>query len=178
MDARAGESEAVQTATFEIVDAIRGEINDLAPTDEQRFDPGTVGVMLALWLLQAVAEGVKDGIKEAAKDETKPVATAVISALKQRLPSYLQRPFQPGGGDQEAIRPRAREVEQDIREAREVFGQLSARRSGDLAGPIAAAVRESLQAQATGRLSEEKAQHIEQVVELQVRTLLEQTPAS
>jgi hypothetical protein len=166
----------LQTSDFEfqVSDALGQDVTALQPSGEQRFDPATVGAMVALWLMKAVAEGVREGIQEASKDETKPVVTAVIAALKRRAPSYLKRPFQPGESGTDVLRRRQHEVQEDIKEARAVFGQLRGRAVGDLAGPIAVTVRDSLQEQALGRLPEPAAERVERIFQVQVQMLFEE----
>src|ERR1700760_1719386 len=84
----------IDEGAIEIADAMGPSFTELAPPGEARFEPVSVSVLVAYWILHAVASGIHDGIQESAKDGTKATLEAVTRAVANHLlPGRIRRLF-------------------------------------------------------------------------------------
>ena len=151
-----------RTASENLSDALGDDVVYLQPPDEQRFDPVSVGAVVGLGILKAVAEGIRDGIKDAAADRTKAVLPAIGAGVRDRLPRWLRDAFSRRQADHA-------EVSAELGEAALAAGSLDAGSRRDLPRTVAAAAREALEAEG---LPTAAAQRVEKVLVAQIEAEL------
>jgi hypothetical protein len=78
---------------MELVDAFGPDFIQLAPPDEDHFDPVWMAEMLAAGVLGAIGAGITAGIKDWSKDKTLNVLNGVAAQIARRLPAAIKRPF-------------------------------------------------------------------------------------
>jgi hypothetical protein len=83
----------IEDKIMELVDAFGPDFIQLAPPDEDHFDPVLIAEMLASGVLGAIGAGIAAGIKEWSKDKTLDVLNAVEAQITRRLPAAVKRPF-------------------------------------------------------------------------------------
>jgi hypothetical protein len=161
---------SVDTAAFEVTDAIGADFTYLQPPGEQRFDPATVAVGIGVAIVTLVAKAIVDGIADAVKSETKSIVAPAVQAVSRRAWEYLRRPFAPAERDATALRRRLDEARDESEAARQALRGLPAASVDTLPGAVAAAIRSSLTEQGVPPTA---AVRVEVVVRAQVELLIE-----
>jgi hypothetical protein len=158
----------IEDSIIAVADSIGPDYTDLAPEGEARFDPVTVGTILACHVLYAVGAGIKDGISEAAKDGTVAVLQATARHIKERLVPQTLRKFFAGKQDSD-LAGAQQKAGDSLTAAAEQAGQLDPAALAQLAATTAVAVAEALK---NAGLKETATIRLKQAVETQVEVTL------
>ena len=152
-----------------IADALGLSYIELAPTDEAHFDPATVGVLIAIWVAGAVAEGIRDGIKEASASGTDAVLTATAKQIGNHLlPNRIRKAFmKPPNEDQ--LDTEMKTVSEQLNAAHEAASGLGPETIDEIAAIAGLAVRNSLQPIG---LSERAGHKLQESIEVNVKVVL------
>lgn len=163
---------SVDTAAFEVTDALGADFIYLQPVGEQRFDPVTVAVGVGVAVFTLLAKAILDGITDAVKAETKSIVEPAVRAVARRAREYLRRPFEPAESGEAMLRKRLDEAREQTEAARQALRRLPGEGLEALPGAMASAIRQSLKDQG---LPDAASVRVEAVVRAQVELLVKRT---
>ena len=148
-----------------VADAFGSDYIELAPPDERRLDPATVGLVVAASVLSAGLGGVLDAIREMAKRGTLSVGEGVANHVRTRF--HRQKPTVLSGSSGPT---RSREeLEAELAEARLIVAGIDPTAIAGLTTEAARAIADLLVAQG---LSATAAARVEISVEAELSGLL------
>jgi hypothetical protein len=157
----------VNNAAMSVADALGADFTDLAPPGEEHFDPATISLLVAVWIIKAVADGIHDGIQEAAKEGTLTTLQAVARGIRERIiPKAVRSLF---SADSSNVALEAERASTHVERARELVRSLPEDTFAQLGSASGAAAADSLRACGLGDTAAER---VGRSVEVQVKVVL------
>jgi hypothetical protein len=158
----------VDSAAFDIVDALGPDFVCLQPTEEPHFDPTEVAYLIATSVLTVTGQGVLQGIKDLARSATVTLLDGVTRRVKELLGRSIPEAFSAEAGQDELEAHRTSAV-QALIAAQQASEDLSREVRDELPATVAAAVRDGLR---EAGLPNPRAQRVESLVQERISALL------
>ena len=159
----------VEDAVYELADALGDDFRSLSPAGERRFDPASVGLAVAAFILWAVADGIRDGVKEASKRGTVAMLESVSRAVGDRLVPSSWRSFFSRAPTDQQLSQQQDLTTREVIAARAAVGALAPESAKQLSVATAVAVATAL---GNSGLSADAAERVRRKVEIQVLRII------
>ncbi|MCP2167190.1 hypothetical protein [Goodfellowiella coeruleoviolacea] len=140
----------VDTAAFDLADALGADFVYLEPPEARRIDQAALAITLAVWLLRAVADGITQGARGAAARARAggPAATVragTVRAVTALVRKYVARAFL-AGANRSALAGQCAALRRSVAAAEDASAGLAGELARQLPAAIGAAVRDALRA--------------------------------
>jgi hypothetical protein len=137
-------NQQVEDSAFAIVDALGADVLQLAPPDKKHFDPASITLTAAFFLLGAIGKGVAEGLQEWSKDKTVASLERIGNAVGRAVRDMVPRAFS-ADTDRESLARAGSESDAALNSAARVVDDAAVDATDQIIGVSVTASTEALQ---------------------------------